>query len=89
MLQAPLEETDRILFFQPSLLLEVGEAGQVVRGLELERQADRGAEVVLMAQGLEALETHQALPHRKEIMVEMVLLPIQITLEVAGVAQGR
>jgi hypothetical protein len=89
MLQAPLEETDRILCFLAILLPEAGEAGQVVRGLELERQADRGAEVVLMAQGLEALETHQALPLRKEIMVEIVSLPIQIILEAAEVAQGR
>jgi seryl-tRNA synthetase len=89
MLQAPLEETDQILSFQLLLPLEAGEAGRVVRGLELEHQADQVVEVVLMAQGREVLETHQTLPHHKEIMVEMVSLPIQIILEAAEVAQGR
>jgi hypothetical protein len=89
MLQAHLEETDRILFFQPLPLLEAGEGRRVAQGLELGHQVDQAAGAVLMAQGLGALETRQILPHRKEIMVEIVLLPIQITLEAAGVAQGR
>jgi hypothetical protein len=89
MLQTPLEEMDQILSFQLLLPLEAGEGRRVVKGLELGHQEDQGVEAVPMAQGREVLETRQVLPHRKEIMVEIVSLPSQIFREVVVAVQGQ